>query len=399
MHMPTRCAALSLFALAGLLGSAAAQQTRVIHRPEITRLRGDSSHPRILTRISPGRTDTLRGRIDSLRLRPGQVIAATVDTATTATTTLPFRYLSTDSAAAATLYLRPSVEVEPLAYAGAAREFRGTLHLGLEDSLDPAASHRLGSAIQFLLSGDRVRVTPGALALRHTNLPFSLVRLVAVAPGESVRVHVRTGFNPRGVDVWVPVERPAIALEPVTPAVTGLGLAVAIVHVTLPLEAGATPRVVRLTARHAIPEPSELTLAGGETRDARVRSVGIGRDTLYARSDPFHSDRVVIYYEWPVRFLAASLLGGLLGSAVAGLGARRRGRAASRPAYGLGGLATGVLVAVAFAVGLNLTGLEILTQYGEAVVFVVAALGAILGLPGVAKAVPTLGRALEGRAQ
>src|SRR5437870_11677 len=44
-----------------------------------------------------------------------------------------------------TLYLRPSVEVEPLAYAGAAREFRGTLHLGLEDSLDPAASHRLGS--------------------------------------------------------------------------------------------------------------------------------------------------------------------------------------------------------------------------------------------------------------
>ena len=56
--MPTRCAALSVFALAGLLGSTAAQQTRVIHRPEITRLRGDSSHPRILTRISPGRTDT-----------------------------------------------------------------------------------------------------------------------------------------------------------------------------------------------------------------------------------------------------------------------------------------------------------------------------------------------------
>ena len=107
----------------------------------------------------------------------------------------------------------------------------------------------------------------------------------------------------------------------------------------------------------------------------------------------------MIFYEWPVRFLAASLLGGLLGSAVAALAARRRGRVASRPAYGLGGLTTGLLVAVAFAVGLNLTGLEILTQYGEAVVFVVAALGAILGLPGVAKAVPTLGRALEGRAR
>ena len=392
--MPTRCVVLCVLALAGPL---AAQQGRVIHQPVITRLRGDSTRPRVLTRISPGKTDTLRGRIDSVRLRPGQVIAVTLDT--TSPATLPFRYLSTDSAAAATLYLRPAVEIEPLAYAGATHEFRGALHVGLEDSLDPAESHRLASPIRFLLNGDRVSVTPSALSLMHTNLPFERVGLAAASPGESVRVHIRPAFNPRGVDVWVPVQRPAITLEPVTPAVTGLGLAVAIVHVTLPTEAGTTPRVVRLSAKRAIPEPSELTLAGGETRDAKVRSVGIGPDTLYARSDPFHSDRVVIVYTWPIRFLAAALLGGLLGSVVAGYGARRRGKGTSRGAYGLGGLATGLLVAIAFAVGLNLTGLELVTQYGEAVVFVVAALGALLGLPGVGKAVPTLGRALEGRAR
>jgi len=395
--MATRCVILCALVLAGQVGTGAAQQVRVIHKPVIARLRGDSTRPRVLTRISPGKTDTLRGRIDSLRLRPGQVIAVTLDT--TSPATLPFRYLSTDSAAATTLYLRPAVEIEPLAYAGAAREFRGALHVGLEDSLDPAASHRLASPIRFLLNGDRVSVTPSALSLKHTNLPFERVRLTAASPGESVRVHIRPGFNPRGVDVWVPVERPAIALEPVTPTVTGLGLAVAIVHVTLPPEAGTTPRVVRLTAKHAIPEPSELTLAGGETRDAKVRSVGIGTDTLYARSDPFHSDRVVIVYGWPVRFFAAALLGGLLGSVVAGYGARRRGKGTSPPAYGVGGLATGLLVAIAFAVGLNLTGLEMVTQYGEAVVFVVAALGALLGLPGIGKAVPVLGRALEGRAR
>src|SRR2546428_1627895 len=259
--MLTRCAMLSALALAGHLATGAAQQTRVIHKPVITRLLGDSTRPRVLTRISPARTDTLRGRIDSLRLRPGQVLAVTLDTTTPAT--LPFRYLSTDSAAAATLYLRPAVEIEPLGYAGAGREFRGALHVGREDSLDPAESHRLASPIRFLLNGDRVSVTPSALSLKHTNLPFERVQLAAVAPGESVRVHIRPGFNPRGVDVWVPVERPAIALEPVTPTVTGLGLAVAIVHVTLPPEAGTTPRVVRLTAKHAIPEPSELTLAGG----------------------------------------------------------------------------------------------------------------------------------------
>src|SRR5882762_7182244 len=133
--MPTRYALLSVLALAGLLGPVTAQQTRVIRKPEITRLRGDSTRPRVLTRVSPGRTDTLRGRIDSVRLRPGQVIAVTLDT--TGPTTLPFRYLSTDSAAATTLYLRPAVEIQPLAYSGTAREFRGALHVGLEDSLHP----------------------------------------------------------------------------------------------------------------------------------------------------------------------------------------------------------------------------------------------------------------------
>src|SRR2546428_6644595 len=150
--MLTRCAMLSALALAGHLATGAAQQTRVIHKPVITRLLGDSTRPRVLTRISPGKTDTLRGRIDSLRLRPGQVIAVTLDT--TSPATLPFRYLSTDSAAATTLYLRPAVEIEPLAYAGAAREFRGAFHAGLEVSLDPPASPRPASPIRSLLNAN-----------------------------------------------------------------------------------------------------------------------------------------------------------------------------------------------------------------------------------------------------
>ena len=365
----------------------------------LARLRGDATRPRVLTRIAGGRTDTLKGRLDSLRLRPGEVIAVQVDS--TDGKTLPFRFLSTDSAASATLYLRPAIEIEPLVYTPSSASFLGALHVGLDDSLNPAEAHTLPSPIPFLLSGDGVAVMPNALSVKHTNLPFERVTLAS--PGamvqESVRVHIRPAFNPSGVDIWVPIERPAIALEPVTPRVAGLGLAVALGHVTMPPDAGAAPTVVRLTATHAVPEPSELSLAGGETRDTKVRSVGIGTDTLYARSDRFHSEPVALVYEWPVRFLVASLLGGLLGSTAAGFGARRRGRAASHPAYSVGGLATGLLVAIAFAVGLNLTGLPLGTQYGESVVLVVAALGAIFGLPGIGRVVPAVGRALEGKAR
>ena len=75
---------------------------------------------------------------------------------------------------------------------------------------------------------------------------------------------------------------------------------------------------------------------------------------------------------------------------------RRTGQG-SPPAYFASDVFTGIFVAVAFAIGLNLTGIEIANQGGEAVVFVVAVLGALLGLPRIAKAVPALGRALEGR--
>ncbi|MGH7645391.1 MAG: hypothetical protein ACREMR_07365, partial [Gemmatimonadales bacterium] len=131
---------------------------------------------------------------------------------------------------------------------------------------------------------------------------------------------------------------------------------------------------------------------------ATIRSVGIGRDSIVARSGPFRSAPTELAYTWPLLFLGAALAGGVVGSASAGFGAHRRGKEISRPAYLVSGLASGLLVAVAFAVGLNFTGLEITTHQGEAVVFVVAAVGALIGLPGLARVVPTLGRALAGKA-
>jgi hypothetical protein len=178
--------------------------------------------------------------------------------------------------------------------------------------------------------------------------------------------------------------------------VAGFGLAVAIVRVTLPPEAGPASRVVRLRAGHATPEPSELTLTGGETRDVRVRSVGIGTDTLVAESAPFQSDTFVLSYLWPLHFLLMSLAGGVFGSVLASLGARHRGEGISHGAYVAGGLSTGLFVAIAFAVGLNLTGLKVVTQDGEAVIVIVSALGAIFGLPGLGRMVPALGRVLAG---
>ena len=100
-------------------------------------------------------------------------------------------------------------------------------------------------------------------------------------------------------------------------------------------------------------------------------------------------------YGWPFLFLAASLLGGIVGSVMDCEAIRRRGTPASRRAFVVSGVAAGIFAAVAIVIGLNVTGVDLPETSGEAVVFVVAALGTVLGLRGLRRALPGFGKLLE----
>jgi hypothetical protein len=175
----------------------------------------------------------------------------------------------------------------------------------------------------------------------------------------------------------------------------GFGLATTELHVSLPVEAGSNRRDVVLSARHGVPQPSVLQLAGGESGVSVIRSSGVGRDTVLVTSGPLRSEPLELVYAWPLLFLVASLLGGLVGSLMDAAAVRRRGTSASRRAYVVSGLAAGVFVAVATVIGLNVTGVDLPATSGEAAVFVVAALGAVLGLRGLRRSLPGFGRLLE----
>jgi hypothetical protein len=364
---------------------------QVVTRADLERLRATAVRVPVILQAGKATADTLRRDVDSLRLRPTQVLVA--ELRDTSHRFLPFLFLAADPHAARPLALRPYIEGAPLEYSGAT--FRGSVALGLLDTLQPDRTVTLPVPIWFHLSADAGEVRPADVPIRHTSLPPSAAVVTAATPGDSLRVLVQPALTLTPITTWLAVHRTLLALEPATARIAGFGLGRTELHVTLPAAAGAARRDVVLSARRGTPDPSVVSLAGGETGRSAIRSSGVGRDTITATSGPLRSAPLELVYGWPFLFLAASLLGGIVGSVMDCEAIRRRGTPASRRAFVVSGVAAGIFAAVAIVIGLNVTGVDLPETSGEAVVFVVAALGTVLGLRGLRRALPGFGKLLE----
>lgn len=391
-------------AFAALLVWAGVRTTaaQVVSQSDLERLRRVSVQAPVLLRVEGARADTLRtvpAGAGALRLLPGQVLVAQLqDTGRIAVPLphgrlLPWLFVTADARAARALALRPFVVGEPLEYTGTG--FRGSVVLGLVDTLQPDRADSLRTPIWFHLSTDAGEATPADVAVRHTSLPPYSSVITAATPGDSVRVLVQPALTLSPIATWLAVRRALLQVEPATARILGFGLASTELHVSLPLEAGSARRDVVVSARRGVPHPSVLTLAGGESGLSVIRSSGVGRDTIIATSGPLRSVPLEVVYGWPLVFFVVALLGGLVGSVMECEMIRRRGTPASRRAFVVSGLAAGLFAAVAMVIGLNVTGVDLPETSGEAVVFVVAALGTVLGLRGLRRALPGFGKLLE----
>ena len=378
-------------ALALLCSAARPLAGQVVTRADLERLRAAAVRVPIILQAGKATTDTLRRDVDSLRLKPMQVLVA--ELRDTSHRFLPFLFLAADPHASRPLALRAYVEGGPLEFTGTA--FRGSVALGLVDTLQPGRTVTLPVPIWFHLSAEEGAVHPADVPIRHTSLPPAAAVVTAATPGDSLRVLVQPALTLTPITTWLAVHRTLLTLEPATVRFAGFGLGRTELHVSLPTVAGAARRDVVLSARRGTPDPSIVALAGGETGGSAIRSSGVGRDTITATSGPLRSAPLELVYGWPLLFFAASLLGGIVGSLMDCAAIRRRGTPASRRAFVVSGVAAGIFAAVAIVIGLNVTGVDFPETSGEAVVFVAAALGTVLGLRGLRRALPGFGKLLE----
>jgi hypothetical protein len=249
--------------------------------------------------------------------------------------------------------------------------------------------------LQIISHADRT--DPDRIQMTATIIPSKPIHLNAAAPGTHVPLYVWVQGQQGRTEYLVPVLRSRIRVATSVARPQGLGLDEIHVSVSLPDDAQVDSVTVRLSAG-SVSMPRPIIVRRGQSSTVTIRSKGIGVDTITAEGPSFLEAGVVaLDFRFPWWFLGAALVGGLIGALIGGRLSRRRGKPEhARWAELVAGLAGGLVVAVLYTLGVNLTGLPIGGSAAEAGVFVVAVVGSLVGLPVLLKVVPGGGASGEG---
>jgi hypothetical protein len=293
---------------------------------------------------------------------------------------MPYRWMTVDSAGVERVLVPYFVILGGgLSYDVGSRTYRGTALVGVEDTLHQDAEPvTLARPLRLQLAPTRGgRISPAQIAIAHTSLDYDSVRIESP---DSTFVRIRTGADPNGIIIPIPVLGISVTMTPQQAAIQGFGLATTDISVTLPRGMARTDTaLVNFSSSGSPVRPEKVRVSGAEGATVRLRSGLPGSNTIRAFIDGVEVGQTEVVSEPPIAFLVATLLGILLGGAARFVGGKRRKRVKSLPWDIVKGAPFGLLASIAGAVGLDLAQLKLGEPGALPAIMVTAAIGAWLG--------------------
>ena len=341
-----------------------------------------------LLRLTSTAPDTVPSTATAPMLRRGEALAARtgerpmLSKESPATFTLPFTWLSFDSAGLNTPAYQPVYIPEGgLRYVPADDEFEGEFLIRLDLVNGTGDSVRLARSIGLTFGGDADSIAPPSLTFGYTGGMYQRVRVVAQNPRDSLRVQIVPQFDPRGVSIWMSVH-PAVTIETPPASIEGYGIETATLVIGT---RGATLKDsidVTVSADRGTLSVNHLRIGAAGTTVTLRSAGGLGPATVRVQSAGLGTAETTITFAWPTRFALAALLGGVLGAVYAQVRQKQRGRTSSRVRQVMGAV-LGAVLAAAIYIGLGVSLLPLASKIplgNEVAVFAFAAFGAISGL-------------------
>jgi hypothetical protein len=325
-------------------------------------------------------------------------IATLSDAATTYV--MPYRWLTIDSAGVERVLVPFFILASGgLTYNVESRTYRGIALVGLEDTLHSNAGVTLPRPLKLLLTTTTGgTVSPLELAIGHTSLDYDSVSIEST---DSTNLRIRTGADPAGIVIPIPVRSMTVAMIPQQSTLQGLGLATTDIAISLPR--GITRRdtaTITLSSTSAPVHPSSVRMNGSEVPTVHLRSGLPGSDSISAYLDGLRVGGTVVTFVTPWTFFGATLTGIIIGGLARFFAGKRRRPARMLARDIMRSSPFGLLAAIAGAIGLDWMHLKLEDPAALPAIVITAALGAWLGsrlLDGAVPApTPTAQRAASG---
>jgi hypothetical protein len=279
-----------------------------------------------------------------------------------------------------------AAEDAPLRFNPDRKLFEGRIQVGFVE-LGSSAERPLDGNFAFQIQGP-VTSDPQVARVMRTAPPFEVIRVSSNDPGPEVRLTVRSTVNPEGAQLTMKVVRPEVEVRVNPPLIQGLGLETADIVVSSKAPQVTRGLRIQLASDGGRVEPLTVVLDDSGIATARIRSAAVGRATVRAEGPVIASGaQASVAFQTPWRFIGSALIGGLAGG-VLRKGAQWRTGRRRLVMEMLVAVLTGAVVFSLFALGVNLLGINLPSQGGEVLVFVVSALGAFIGTRLFAAAAP-----------
>lgn len=281
-----------------------------------------------------------------------------------------------------TLQLKPFIFVNQPFQRDATGLFKGELLIGVAEISDTGETKELPTPLLFQIVG-AAKSDPARVLVDSTSPPFRTVDVwLNAVQGAMAKLLVVSVFDHSGTQVAVPVAT-ELDIDTGSGNIAGLGVEATKVMVSLNNAADAAGRVVTL---HVQPsgylDNNKLILDAKGTSDAELRSGSLGTAQIRATSPGLAPVTATVTYYFPFLTIAASILGGLLGAGVSLLTAPADTKSTVRRLLGSAGF--GLIVFVAYVIGVNLLPFRAEVSVGALSTFALSALGAWLG-PSISK--------------
>ncbi len=254
--------------------------------------------------------------------------------------------------------------------------FRGEFWVALSNAEDPSDRRALAAPITVMIAAPGAsEVTPKPLVIGDVGNWHTVALTVPNPNPIPYRVGVSADPQDKGDSIDLAVLRPSAQLIPASRHVIGWGIG----EVSIAVRAQGSPGLrVLLETDHGSLSPSSLALDSQGIGTTSLRSDAAPSTVVRVGDASVTAEPVTITFDPPWLFLLAAVLGGLIGAFIRGKGRQRWSYAA------LIGIASAILMTLAYAVGIDwatkVLGATQLASSGEAVVFVLGAVAALVGV-------------------